>query len=84
MNTQAISNILNNHAHRVPDQTQQELLQELRQRTADLAVWLECKLPAGREKALAQTNLEQARMWACSALVATGEVKAPLTLNLPT
>lgn len=71
------------HAHRAPDADQQVLLHALRQRFLDLAVWVECKLPAGREKALVQTKLDEARQWARNSVVSKAEVRGDLVINRP-
>ena len=67
------------YAHRVPDAEAQAKLRELRQATLNLAVFMDRTLPPGRAKSVAQTKLDEVRMWACSAIVATGEIREPLS-----
>ncbi|MCA3005720.1 MAG: hypothetical protein IOD15_10210 [Phycisphaerales bacterium] len=71
------------HAHRAPSEADQRLLGELRQKFLDLAVWVEMKCPDGRAKALVQTKLDEARQWACNAVVSRGEVRGDLQINVP-
>ena len=71
------------HSHRAPNPEQLERLRRIRQEFLNLAVTVETFLPQGREKSLTQTKLEEARMWACNALVDGGEIREPLTINHP-
>jgi hypothetical protein len=71
------------HSHRQPDRDAVALIENLRQRFADLAVALDVLLPSSREKSLAQTNLDQARMWAMNAATLDGEIKNPVVLRFP-
>jgi hypothetical protein len=68
------------HSHRTPDAQALEVIRELRQRFLDLSVWCELNLPRGRALALVQTNLDQARQWACNAAVSGGEIREELRL----
>lgn len=81
MQRNAVPDLMNQHAHRAPDQDTQTRLRAIRQRTLDLALFLEDALPHSREKALAQTKLDECRMWACNAATLNGEVKEPLECN---
>lgn len=72
------------HSYRVPNDAAQANLVGLRQRFLDLAIAVDDLLPPSRERSLALTNLEQARMWACSAAVQGSEVRDVLTVNVPT
>lgn len=71
------------HSHRAPDQDAQQRLRDIRQRCLDLAVFLDDQLPPSRERSCALTKLDEARMWACSAAVAGGEIREQLTVNIP-
>lgn len=71
------------HSHRIPDTEQQKLLREIRQRFLDLATFIDAALPKSREQSLAQTKLDECRMWACNAATLGGEIKDQLTVNHP-
>lgn len=71
------------HSHRAPDEDAQRRLREIRQRCLDLAIFLDDQLPPSRERSCALTKLDEARMWACSAAVAGGEIREDLTVNIP-
>lgn len=71
------------HSHRAPSEAAQATLRDIRQRFLDLAVAIDDILPPSRERSVALTNLDQARMWACSAAVAGGEIRETLTVNIP-
>jgi hypothetical protein len=71
------------HSHRTPDAKAQAVLRDVRQRFLDLAVFIDVALPPSRERSLAQTELDTARMWACNAAVMSGEIREQLTLNRP-
>lgn len=71
------------HSHRTPDPETIKLLSEIRQQFLDLAVFIEVKLPPGREKALVHTKLDEARMWACNAAVSGGQISDSLEINIP-
>lgn len=60
MNEQ-IENAFTYHA---PKDGQPEKYQAIREKAKELAYLIDELVPDGREKALAQTNLEQAVMWA--------------------
>jgi hypothetical protein len=60
-----IENIFSYHAP-TPDQVKQ--YERLRQSAKTLAYVIEAECPAGREKSLAMTNLENALMWANAAI----------------
>lgn len=76
-----VPELMHQHAHRVPDDDTQKRLRAIRQRTLDLSLFLNDALPNSREKALAQTKLDECRMWACNAATLSGEVKEPLDCN---
>lgn len=67
------------HSHRAPDEAAIESLRELRRRTLDLARWIDGHCPAGRERACAQTKLDETRMWAANALTMSGEIREDIT-----
>ena len=71
------------HSHRAPDTEAQARLRDIRQRFLALAGAIDDILPPSRERSIALTNLDQARMWACSAAVAEGEIRETLTINVP-
>lgn len=71
------------HSHRTPDEDAQRRLREIRQRCLDLAIFIDDQLPPSRERSCAMTKLDEARMWACSAAVAGGEIREDLTVNIP-
>lgn len=79
----SVSKLRIDYSHRVPDAKAQELLREIRQRSLDLAVFIDAALPPSRERSSALTKLDEARMWACSAAVAGGEIREPLIINRP-
>lgn len=66
------------HAHRVPDPNTQATLKSLRQAFLDVAALVDSLLPPGRERSLAQTRIDEARMWACNAATMHCDVKEPL------
>lgn len=59
----------NDHKHHVPSPSDIEGIQKIREATIAMDALFAEICPAGRDLALAQTNLEQARMWAIAALV---------------
>lgn len=71
------------HSHRAPDEDAQRRLREIRQRCLDLAIFIDDQLPPSRERSCALTKLDEARMWACSAAVAGGEIREDLAVNVP-
>lgn len=71
------------HSHRTPDDEAQKRLRDIRQRCLDLAVFIDDQLPPSRERSCALTELDEARMWACSAAVAGGAIREELTVNIP-
>lgn len=66
------------HAHRAPSPDAVQTIRDLRQRCYDLALFIESACKPGREKALAQTKLDEVRMWACNALTMDGTISEPL------
>lgn len=71
------------HSHRAPDEDAQRRLREIRQRCLDLAIFIDDQLPPSRERSCALTKLDEARMWACSAAVAGGEIREDIAVNIP-
>lgn len=71
------------HSWRSPNEASRTVLHELRQRFLDLAVFLDCKTPSSRERSLALTKLDEARMWASNAATLAGEIKEDITINIP-
>lgn len=71
------------YAHRIPDAKQQKLLREIRQQFLNLATFIDAAIPKSREQSLAQTKLDECRMWACNAATLGGEIKEQLTINHP-
>lgn len=71
------------HSHRTPDEDAQRRLREIRQRCLDLAIFIDDQLPPSRERSCALTKLDEARMWACSAVCGGGEIREKLTVNVP-
>jgi hypothetical protein len=59
----------NDHKHHIPADTDIHKIQAIRQKTIEFDALIEELCPEGRDKSLALTNLEQARMWAIAALV---------------
>lgn len=45
----------------------------VRQHCLDLALWINDKMPEGREKSLAITHLEEVMMWANAGIARNGE-----------
>lgn len=80
---QSVEALKTAHSHRAPDERAQAVLREIRQKTLDLAVALDGLLPPSRERSVAQTKLDEVRMWACSAAVAGGVIREELTVNRP-
>lgn len=60
--------IENNFKYHAPKEGQPAKYEEIRETAKKLAYTIECLCPASREKSLAMTNLEQAVMWANSAI----------------
>lgn len=56
--------IENNFKYHAPKPGQPEIYEAIREKAKELAELIDKKVPNGREKALAMTNLEQAVMWA--------------------
>lgn len=75
--------LVTQHSYRKPGPGAQKTLKELRQRFLDLAVYIDSAMPASREKSLAQTKLDEARMWASNAATLGGEIVEDLTVNVP-
>ena len=71
------------HAHRTPDDKAKETLRRLRQAFLDLAVTVDALLPQSRERSLAQTKIDEARMWACNAATNYGDISEPLEIKPP-
>jgi hypothetical protein len=59
----------NDHKHHVPAEGDISKIQAIREATIHLDKLFAELCPPGRDLSLAQTNLEQARMWAIAALV---------------
>jgi hypothetical protein len=72
------------HAHRNPNREAKAKLRELRQETYRLAKWIKANVPAGRHQAVAQTKLDEARMWAANALTLDGEIFEDISQSGPT
>lgn len=58
------SKIDNNFRYHPPKEGQAETYQEIRDKAKELVMLINKKVPEGREKALAITNIEQSVMWA--------------------
>lgn len=71
------------HSWRSPDDEARVILHDLRQRFLDLSIYLDVKLPPSRERSLAMTKLDEARMWASNAATMNGEIKEDITVNIP-
>lgn len=56
--------IENAYTYHAPKDGQPEKYQAIREKAKELAYLIDELVPDGREKSLAQTNLEQAVMWA--------------------
>lgn len=56
--------IENNFKYHAPKEGQAEIYVEIREKAKELAYLLDEKVPNGREKSLAMTQLEQAVFWA--------------------
>ena len=56
--------IENAFTYHAPKDGQPEKYQAIREKAKELAYLIDELVPDGREKSLAQTNLEQATMWA--------------------
>lgn len=56
--------IENAFSYHAPEDGQPEKYQAIREKAKELAYLIDELVPDGREKSLAQTNLEQATMWA--------------------
>jgi hypothetical protein len=76
-----IEKLREQHSHRVPDARALEIIRRIRQSFLDLSVEMEDLLPAGREKSLVQTKLDEARMWACNAAVGDCATTERLVIN---
>ena len=59
-----MKNIENAFTYHAPKPGQPEKYQSIREKAKELAYLIDELVPYSREKSLAQTNLEQATMWA--------------------
>lgn len=66
------------HSHRVPDEAVQKTLHACREEFFRLATWVRDHCPPGRETALTQTKIDEARMWACNALTMGCPIREPV------
>lgn len=73
----------NQHSHHTPNKEGADLFHSIRQRVLDLAIFIEDKIPNGRDKALAQTKLDECRMWMCSATAMSMPISDNLVINNP-
>lgn len=71
------------HAWRSPSDDARKKLKHLRQAFYDLAVLVDATVPSSRERSIAFTKLEEARMWASNALTLDGTITEDLTTNIP-
>jgi hypothetical protein len=60
--------IENNFMYHAPTEEQTKKYHELREKGKELAYLIEADCPAGREKSLAMTKLEESIMWANAAI----------------
>lgn len=67
-----LEQLITQHAHRTPAPDAIPKLEKVRRACLDLALELERLLPDCRERAVAQTKLDEVRMWACNALTSPG------------
>ena len=75
---EAVRKLAVQHAHRVPEAAAIAELGQIRVRFFELAAYIEIALPPSRERALVQTKLDEARMWACNAATLGEPVREPL------
>lgn len=78
MSGERLHELMTDYANRTPTPEMVPVIEDLRQRCYDLALYLEVNLPRGRAKALAQTKLDEVRMWALNAAVMDGPIARPL------
>lgn len=76
---QTVEKLRIQNSHRVPSEAAINTIRNIRQACFDLALTIAEQLPHGRERSLALTKVDEARMWACSAAVDGGEIKEPLS-----
>ncbi|MEO0479614.1 MAG: hypothetical protein AAF196_09050 [Planctomycetota bacterium] len=70
--------LAHDHAHHAPQGPSDiDMHQAVRARTTELAQWVNSALPDGREKSIALTKLDEARMWANAAVA----LKRPATTD---
>jgi hypothetical protein len=80
---QSTQALVKQNSHRAPDEKAQRLLRELRQQFLDISVAIDDLLPPSRERSLAITKLDEARMWACNAATMDGVIREDLTVTHP-
>lgn len=73
-----INKVLRQNAHRIPDEESIKTLRALRAIFYKAALFLETALPPTRERSLAVTKLDEARMWACNAATLYGKIEENL------
>lgn len=78
MSEDTLKKLAHQHAHRTPTAEGLERIKKIRAAAFELAKVIG-DMPPSREQSLAQTNLDQARMWACNAATLDGEIREPLT-----
>lgn len=72
VSSQPLTQLQTQYSHRTPSDEMLRTMDRIRQDSFDLALLISTTVPEGRERALALTKLEEARMWANSGLTMTG------------
>lgn len=72
-----VDSLVRQHSHRVPDRPVQLTLESCRDEFLRISQWVRDHCPPGRETALVQTKLDEARMWACNALTLNCPIDRP-------